>query len=45
MKMKRQITYFQHTMAQNMYYHSKREESEQSKEILDEKPAGQTSNS
>ena len=32
-------------MAQNIYHHSKREEREQRKEVLDEKPAGQTSNS
>jgi hypothetical protein len=44
-KIKTQITYFQHTMAQNVHYHSKGEEREHSEETLEDgkedgKPAG-----
>jgi hypothetical protein len=35
-KIKERITYFQHTIAQNIHYHSKREKEGHSKKILDQ---------
>lgn len=44
-RIKKQIKYYQSTMAQNIHYHTKRKESGQSKEILDWNPVEQMLNS